>query len=327
MEDRRTVRVQIVDGESCTEGELDADGRPVKLQPRALPRPRLGERVGAASRMLASHKLVVRGLVKLLYLFPLLLIIKLCFWIGNDPRGDYLTLAFVGLVLLFFLALAVYLVLFLFAGPPSTRRRGWRLDRAAPDPAKRLPPLDGAALRGLLEATAGAGPLRAAGRVRVFNASGEGPLLSDLWGESAGQALRVTSSRPFLVEDVGQPPLVVPAGVPLLLFAYEPAKLGADEESLALQRLQQARQLPPPRELMRLSLSEGSWLQVEAPHHRRVDSLLDLIQDGLSYTPEPDETAASPYRPGAPRPALLALAGDQEPIVLRSVKPSSSEGA
>jgi len=322
------VFVQIVDGAECHQGLLDERGAPTEMRPRPLPLSHLRPRLGWAGRLLGAHRRALRVLVRAAYLAPLLLVPKcvLCSWPepGEGParasHGDWITVGFVALVLLFFLSVSIYLVLFLAAGPPSRRRRGWGLRPAPTDDRAREPALGAAALQALADsadAEGDGGPLRVRGQTRAFHAQADRPLLCDLWGELAGKVLRVTSGRPFLLENLGQPPVVVPAGVPLLLAPYQRVALGADEESLTLRRLQEAMKLPPAEACMRLTLGEQTWLELEAPRHRRVPSLADLVLEGQGYTPEPGAARDSPYRPGAPQPALLVMASETEPILLR----------
>ena len=171
-------------------------------------------------RLLHGLKHLIRFFVKVLYLFPLLLLAKLVLLLLDHRAGDMITVAFVGLVVLFFSVLALLMLLYAVAGPPSRRTPvprlrlpeaydlGAALERAGYQPLEDTAP-HLLAERCEPEAEEGE-PIRVRGRVVGNTDQGEGDVvLRDCWLGLDGQVARVLVGSNFAVVRAGHPPVVV----------------------------------------------------------------------------------------------------------------------
>ncbi len=322
MESGRRLFCQIITSSGCRTGTESADD----LRAGALPASHLEVRFGGATTLLEAQRRVLRVLARALYLFPLLLVVKLILYVLARPGGDLLTLAFVGLVLLFFLALIVYLILFLVAGPPSTRVPHRRfappdgpLDEALAGLARELAPTPIAELSQLAEeehAPRAPRPIRLQGIARAFNPEARSPhgLLLDAWDAGPDALRRCCRVEPFLVEAEGQPPVVVaPRHPPVLIAGYPEVERGSLEPEVRalLERLGAG------ETSTRLAvLREGDRVELVAEEAAPVRSLDELAVWKVAYAPS-ESAAASPYRSDRARRALLVEGTEDRPLILR----------
>jgi hypothetical protein len=181
--------------------------------------------VGLAA-VFERFKRLLRPLVRLLYLAPALVVLKMVLHVAKVPAGDWITVCFVGLAVLFFLLLAMLVLFHLLVGRRSKRPVAPRLRRPDIDALLARPDLTGKpTAREVLNQMIGtnhAGPLRLRGRARGTGAAG-GPLVTDSWLTTKQQAARLTASRVFrldlggaaettVVVDPGEVILVGPTG-------------------------------------------------------------------------------------------------------------------
>jgi hypothetical protein len=161
----------------------------------------LSRRAIGSARLLEGLGPVLRGAGLALYLFPVLLVLKLVLFVLRDPRGDLVTVAFALCVVLFFSLLALWMGLYAVAGPAPERRRRFVLHATplAPDAPVTVAP---AALPARKPEAAVKGPFRVRGRARLL-ADGLGSdrtVASSLWWVAGDQAVRILALRRFAVE-------------------------------------------------------------------------------------------------------------------------------
>lgn len=227
------------------------------------------ERATGAGLVLDGVKRLLRIASRALYVFPVLALVKLA-WRG--PGSDVITIAFVVVVLVFFALLALFLLVFPFAGPRSERRPDRRF--APPRtcdvalgrlgitaPAQGLP----VALGGAVD---GAPPLRLRGKLARLDPRGlvsGTPVLADAW---TGTSRRVLEGVPFAVL-VGNVPAIVELESPPVIAARY-----ADQT---------------------LQLHDGNEVELVATDYRVVENVEAVEVCGVHFSPS---TSASAYRSG-----------------------------
>jgi hypothetical protein len=147
---------------------------------------------------------VLRLLVRMLYLFPVLIVVKIVLFVLSVPIGDLITVWFVMLVVALFAVLSIVILLMLFVGPRSERHKHAALMFHAPTGGERL-----------FKRAAGT---RIVGRIDAGLEVGD-PVLTDRWTEGDGGLVRSFSGSSFvLVDDSGGTPIAVELlGCPLLV--------------------------------------------------------------------------------------------------------------
>lgn len=328
-------RLVISDKDSCHVTSLRE--RPATSQACPLPYLYLRERVSALGTVFAGHKRLVRLLGWLICLFPLLLIPKLVLLfvpnkVGTILVGDLITVAWVGLLVLFFAMVALLVLLYAFVGPRSRRGKGWAvtppgdipLERALavleikrPDPRSASPRQQPArpnasALQELVDSLLKGGPaldtlLLLHGQVRRFGAPAA-EVLTDSWYEYPSGILRELRGLPFILADEGQPPIVVaPGGAVMILAPY--AHAGPPPQTT-----------PPwseqPQCTHHLALAEGQRLELVGGELQAAASLDELVLDGVAYRDDA-QSDVGPYRGGALRPALVLTGSTESPLIIR----------
>jgi len=218
---------------------------------------------GLAS-VFGSLKRLIRPLVVALYLAPALILVKVVFHVFDLPGGDWITVGFVGLALLFFFILAVLVLMFPIVGPRSRRRiyPDLQLDRREMAQALRqlslgdLPETTTEQLVQQLESTPPGertGPLRLRGRARAAgdqdSARGGGPplecgpsarekhedLMSEWWLAGDQSAVRLVTASTFALAIDGPQVVVDPSQGPWLLARHD-ARLDLPELEPGLKR-------------------------------------------------------------------------------------------
>lgn len=229
--------VVVLEGQVPT---LPAPQRAVVLAPR-------GQLV---QRLKGGVRVLVKAVVRLIYLLPVLVVIKLVSSLVWPREAEYLTFAFVVLVVVFFALLNAYL--WLAVGAYLLTRRGERVvvppfDPAAHTPfeprsARRFSPL--AARQG-----GGAEVLCVRGRVVPVRASFKGgAVLRDLWVREGSPPWRLVEGYDFAVVSDEEEPTICCLGVaPLLIDQVDHAtvreslpQLTAEAQELIAQRFASA---------------------------------------------------------------------------------------
>lgn len=326
----REALILTVRGPSCEAALLRPDGALAEARPVALPALYLPPRVSLLGRLFEGQKRLVWLLARLVYMFPVLLVLKLALYafdwqIGTVLVGDLITLAWVALLLVFFPMLALFVLLFVLAGPKS-RRHGARvlappshlsLDEAAKTLGLAAPaPSERAALQALAASEPSENwihvqaPIRVTGTLRRFAAGDEPLLLRDRWFDLGDRVVRVLEAEPMVVEPDPSPdgalaPIVIdPGGPPSVIAPYAhhpaapPAALATGDAKVvsAFERV----------------LRDGDRVELLAFTVEPVVELREMIVHGRSYK-EPPELA---YR-GENHRALRARATVDAPVILR----------
>jgi hypothetical protein len=309
-------------------------GRPLEHGEAAAPTPYVGWEPQGLASVFEGVKRLIRPLVVALYLAPLLIAARLVFYLFNRPDGDWITVGFVGLVVVFFLLLAVMVLLFPFVGPRSTRKvaPALSLDTGL---AGALGPLGLSSLRAQAPAevadlcqSAAPGemtpPLRFRGRVRA----GGAPVLADRWLARGDTAARLLAGRPFVLEQDGPPVVVDPGAWVLLVDRYRgagrsplalPAGVGEELGRWTSRNSGGAITLEEILDKGRLAeVPDGSEIELVAPAGGRViENIDELVVAGRRVMSVDERGGGAPYRADRVRRGLLLCGDHAAPLVLR----------
>jgi hypothetical protein len=317
---------QTIVGDDCRVAAA-REGRLAPAEVCPLPGLYLQPRTGAVGAVLSAYKRLVRLLVWLLYLFPVLLVPKivLLFFpqrIGTLLIGDVITVAWVGLLVVFFAVLAALLALVALAGPRSRRSKGWAVSPpgdvplaralAALSPARMRTP-DARRLHAIVDELLKGGeaaptPLQLRGRVERFG-SAPGDLLSDRWFEYPSGIVRELAGLPFLLVDEGQPPIVIVPGAATTLLAPYRHDTGARPVVPPVDD-------SPPRASYCFTLVEGQRVELCAWEGRAEPDLRELRLEGVAC--RVDDVEKGPYRGRGLQPALIVTCS-AAPLLVRAL--------
>lgn len=193
---------------------------PPRERSTETPPPQIVLRHRGVARVLQGLKVVIRLMVKVIYLFPVLLVAKLVLLLMDHPAGDMITLAFVALVVVFFSLFALLFLLYPFVGPPSKRKPVPRLrlheagdldDAAERAGYDRVAPTTSHLLAELCEPDAvEREPVLLRGRVMPTARQEDGDaVLRDCWLQKDDTVMRLLAGGSFTVCAEGAPPVVV----------------------------------------------------------------------------------------------------------------------
>lgn len=334
------VGVTLVTASGCS-ASVEHRGSPPAQQ--EVPPLALGvqHRGSLPARLLARLKVAVRWLVKLIYLFPLLLLAKgALLWIDHWA-GDLITVAFVMLLVLFFSVFALVFVLYPLAGPPSRRTLWPALDLPRPERLEQAlvkvgyqdvkpTSLDQLASLGQELGAQSELPLRVTGRIVGLRGQRPGePVARQCWLERQQQVARLLALGVFGVQVEEQllvldPELGDASGL-YLLGRSGPSVGPPLPPCKQLDRHDQwlRQQSEPGLSIDALAAADGCTLvvgdeiELVAGDHRAEHRLADLTLGGRPLE-LPPEVAAAPYRDGAH--GGLVLSGDaRRPLILRKL--------
>jgi hypothetical protein len=301
-------------GTSYCERYVLGEGAAPLERPIALPASHVRTTTrGAALRIHALVTRLLRASARALYLFPVLVVVKIVLFFQDNPWSDYITVGFVVLVALFFAFFALTVLSYAIVGPRSKRAALTRLV-FAPPPANDLEGV----VASLASREAVSTATRARGRVEAGLAPGE-PVLVEEWSRGE-QLARFVEGRSFAIlpDDAASMPCIVEiAAAPVFVARYsdDEADERDDPNAAALTvagSLRRQRGTPEPAPRSRCVLRQGQRVAIAAarsePASRVEDRrLLDLIaHDG----------AADPYR-GAETPGIVVRSTVEEPIVIQ----------
>ncbi len=279
MTTARTIERYAVDGEPERERTIEC--------PWAYVRP------GATglARAFGHVTLALRLLVRALYLFPILVLVKVVLHVVHPtPEEDYITVAFVVLVVVLFGVLALVMFFFALLGPRSSREKRVRLVFRPPTPRD----ADGIRTRALPRG----GSVRVLGRVNA-GLDGEATVLEDSWGDDAGSVVRFFEGSSFVVApDDGTPVVVELHACPVLVASYR----NADKPQLVVPGIGAVTPLG------RFTLRQGD----------RVEVIADEGHPGTHPVLPGD--GPNPYRE-AETEATVMTSGPSSPVVIRLVDP------
>ncbi len=301
------------------------------------PPPQITERHRGAALLLQGIKAVIRVMVKVLYLFPVLLVAKLVLLLMDNPAGDMITVAFVGLVVVFFLVFALLFLVYPLAGPPSRRKPVPRLALfEAGD-------LDGAAQRAGYDRVASTSPhrlaelcepdaveqepVRLAGRVVPTAQQDAGDaVLRDCWLMKGDVVMRMMAGGSFTVCAEGAPPVVVSleGAVHLVLAGtfstsglgqLDTLDLGQHEAWLRKQAEMSVVDLAASARCC--SLRVGDEVELLGGRYSPIARINDHSTRGRRLAPlQRDRAEGSPYRGDGTTPGLELRSDEGAPLVV-----------
>lgn len=287
---------QDLRSDACLERYVLRGGPPLE-RPIPLPTTHVRPTRSGAALAHAAVGRAVRILARALYVFPALIVAKLILWLVGSWYGDLITVAFVLLVVAFFAALALWLMLHAIVGPRSTRTRGAALAFAPPSAR------DAERIAGALPPATTA---RFVGTVDAGLTPGE-PVVVEEWSERDGRLLRLVEGRSFVLRASDRAPAAVElAGAPILL--------GRPDEPASSAALVVASALAPsrPEPTWRSVLRQGDRVELAA---EGAVAGLPIEHPGLRALVA-SSSASGPYRAGEGS-TVLARSTPEAPVVLR----------
>ena len=287
------------------------------------------------TRVYLRLRWLVRVLVKVVYLFPLLLVAKLVLFLLNSWYGDLITVGFVGLLVLFFSLFAGLFLLYPMVGPPSRRKRNPVLELPGPGDLEQAATLAGYQLMEPTRARQLEGhcepgaeqweSLRISGRIAGRAGLQHGQVvLRDCWVQHREQVVRLLVGSSFAVVRQGYAPVVVDlqqATQLVLAGRFEPGDAtpqGLDAGALEPHQ-KWLEQHAPGLELSKLQgtrccLTVGDEVELIGARYRPVPSMEQLLVRGRSLAL--DQAGGSPYR-GDRLQRGLRMGSDQgHPLVI-----------
>ncbi len=156
----------------------------------------------------------LRVLVRALYLFPLLVVVKIVLYAMHVAWGDYITVGFVGLVVALFGMFVVVMLLMAIAGPrPKSTTTTLVFFPPKPADAERI-----------IAEVVPSPALRMTGRVDAGLDEGA-VVLEEHWGDNGGTIVRFFEGSSFVVFPDGASPVVVELeACPVVLARYDAGK-------------------------------------------------------------------------------------------------------
>ena len=296
--------------ESALDGALEGGG--------PVPCPWVAVRLGGQGirRFTGFLRSPLKWGVRCIFLSPLLILLRAALAITAPWASEVVTVAFVGLVVVFFSMLIVYVFLLACAYLLSTRRPAVEPPYSA-EGAER-----GGISLGGLKLPASALPMADAritlrGRVSSLGDSlpaGEDLLVRDLWLPGATPARRLTRAMDFAVVSEGQQPVVVRLeSAPLLVSVVEDP---AADPAL----VQEAGPDAHDPEARLLSLRVGQEVEITGVPSGEIVNVSSFELGGRMRVLMPEEgRPAAPYRSDAARPATLMTATPATPVWVRVV--------
>jgi len=297
--------------ESALDGALEGGG--------PVPCPWVAVRLGGQGirRFTGWLRSPLKWGVRGIFLSPLLILLRAALAITAPWASEVVTVAFVGLVVVFFSMLIVYVFLLASAYLMSTRRPSIEPPYSAKGAER------GGISLGGLNLPASALPMADArvtlrGRVTSLGdilPAGDDLLVRDLWLPGSTPPRRLTRAVDFAVVSEGQQPVVVRLeSAPLLVTSEEDPS--ADEE---LAREAGSDSHDPEARL--LSLRVGQEVEITGVPCDEIVNVSSFELGGRMRALMPEEgRPAAPYRSDAARPATLVKATSSTPVWVRVVQ-------
>ena len=301
------------------------------------PPPQVIQKGKGAARLLRGLKRVIRLFVKVLYLFPLLLVAKLVLFLMGNWVGDLITVAFVVLVVLFFSLFSLFFLLYAIAGPPSRRILLPRLrlpeegdlDGAASLAGYKTPEMTTThALAEHCEPDAEEWEsIRVRGRVVGTTDQTPGDVvLRDCWLEQDGRVARMMAGNSFAVIREGFPPVVVGLEGAIHLVVAGPYEVAGVGE-LDLKHLAKYEQWLQGRSSNELSvpnlaggqcctLTVGQEVELVGGHYGPIPNLDDFRVGGRRLGVEERRSDSIPYRGDRLTRGLRLCSNQGAPLII-----------
>jgi hypothetical protein len=248
----------------------------------SVPETHLRAKPTGMSRVYAVATGSLRVVVRAFYLFPVLVVAKIVLFAMHARVGDYITVAFVVLVVTLFGLLAVVMLLVAITGSRSQRPGGTLVFHApSKSDAQRM-------VKGRSVA------VRVMGRVDAGLEPGA-TVLEEQWGENGGKLVRFFEGRSFVVvPDEGAPVVVDLDACPLVLARYD-----RTTTALAVPGIGSV------KPLARWLLRQGERVEIIAPQAR--PGTHALLQ-----------SEAAPYRDAGG--TMVATGTPASPLIVRAIE-------
>lgn len=193
------------------------DGRASALRTRRTELPRVIRRGGPLEAFRNGAGVVLKNGARLVYLSPLLLVVKIVLSVLDNPAADLVIVVFVGIVCLFFLLLNFYIVVSVIWWLGGRNNASFALEAPFRDDGREAKPLlpSGAQENEKTPVDLGATPMpvgqvvRARGVVKQLgpNPEGDGTIVRDAWLRDG--SFRLLEAIDFAVVGSGRLPAVV----------------------------------------------------------------------------------------------------------------------
>jgi hypothetical protein len=271
-----------------------------------------------------------------LYLTPLLLIVKLGFWLADSATADILTVAFVGLVVAFFALLNLYVLAAFTAwqiGKHGQMVLRLPFSKSGSDVLE-LFNVETSDVPALAQAPPAIGSrLRVRGTVVELapRVAKDEPVVRDLWLPRAQVPTRITEVVAFAVQSVGTQPVIVSAdGAPTLLLPPERDHLGggltafSEPVRKAFNRQLKTFKTAKDAKTFGLALREGDEVELVGEVVARVDNVVsfDLAGEARSVPAAGGTAGGSPYRHGSPASGVIVANCPEQAVVIRRLRPA-----
>jgi hypothetical protein len=192
------------------------DGRVNAARVRAVSEPHVIRKPGALERLRGAAGFLLKNAARLVYLAPLLLVVKLVLLFVDEPTSDLVVVAFVLLVVTFFVLLNAYIFLSVLWWLFGRDKASFELKRPFDDDGRGDLPLlgEGAGSNGPTDVESAPLPVgelvRARGTIVRLgpNREGDGGVLHDVWAEGE-PGFRLTEAVDFAVVGRGKIPAVL----------------------------------------------------------------------------------------------------------------------
>jgi hypothetical protein len=332
--------LQAVTPEGCEERSFQ-DGRVNATRVRAVEEPHVVRKPGVLEHLRSAAGFLLKNAARLVYLAPLLLVVKLVLlFFVDEPTSDLVVVGFVVLVVTFFAFLNVYIFLSVL---------WWLFGRKASFELK--PPFDEDG-RGdlplLAEAAASGGPAdleraplpvgelaRARGTIVRLgpNREGDSDVLHDVWSEGE-PGFRLTEAVDFAVVGRGKIPAVVRVAAAPRVVAKPVKTLLGDYTSLiaaATTRLFEAAGIKPHEPAAAapacawVTLREGDEVEVigrVAAHIENVDGFeLEGTYASVPLPADERDGGSTPFRDRPGGPGIILGDASAPPLLIRRSSP------
>jgi hypothetical protein len=314
--------VQRIDRSGTLEHFLRAGRRP---QERPVPTPeshlRYAPTGGAA--VYEGVRALARLFVRAVYLFPVLLVVKIALWAADSWYSDLVTLAFVLLVVALFAIVSLLVLLHLVVGSRSQRRDkarlrfeppGTKLDRV---PEGRPLPASADALTLWARGEAAPAELCVSGRIDAGGGAIAGePVLYDAWEETDGGLTRTFWAKRFALVADEQPPVIVDIhAAPQVLGDYLPDRGEAAPAGVAaaMDEGRRALGVAPRGQSQSCTLRHGDMVELVGRQPIAVDDVAEIALGRRRLAVASAE--GGPYRAGE---AVAGLLVSGAPLVVRA---------
>jgi hypothetical protein len=305
------------------------DGRAEDIQTQRVFAPYVRRRRNLLEAARGRARWLLKNAARLIYLAPALVVLKVILYVIDEPTSDLTIVAFVGVVIVFFAVLNLYILIsvlwWLFGRDPKP----FTLTRPFDESGREALALPGGAADVGLEPPPVGQVVRARGTIVRLgpNREGDGSVLRDFWAEGDAP-FRLTEAIDFAVVARGQVPVVVRLGsAPMVVAKPDSIRLDAFAREAAagtmslLERSLSVDDASIKGEGAILLLREGDEVEVTGLVAAHIDNV-DGFELGGTFASVPlpsgeGDGAASPFRD---RPGGAGLVLGEGPAAQISIR-------